>query len=123
MYCFRDLKLFPEKTNDIRINCSFNKIRQIINIPTNIKTLECFKNKIRVIKNCPNLREINADNNRIKNISYFPKIEEFEIGRNKIKDFSRRPMRFNHNKYLEYMRTAYMYDPYVKKMRKIFHKY
>jgi len=63
-----DLKKF-KKLN--KLYCYSNEITKIINLPENLKCLDCSNNKIQILNNINFLKNINCKSNPIK-ILYYP---------------------------------------------------
>lgn len=60
-------------TRLVKLNCSSNRITQIINIPNSLKKLECFNNLITSLDNLPeNLEHLSCEFNNIKFLDNLP---------------------------------------------------
>lgn len=66
-----DLSKFKHLT---KINCSINKIIEIINLPSTLRVLDCSLNKITELINLPHdLNELNCEGNNITEIKNLSK--------------------------------------------------
>ncbi len=78
----------------ISLNCSFNMIIELKNLPVTLKELDCNSNSIKNLDNLPDsLEKLNCSHNHIKLLEYLPSfLKELDCSHNIITDFQLLPV-------------------------------
>ena len=75
------------------LNCCFNKINELVNLPSSLKNLNCYFNEINELVNLPSsLKNLNCSNNKIEKLNNLSEnIIELNCSFNKIIEIKTHP--------------------------------